>query len=303
MNMAATGCRGGRGLLRSRVEPLRGQALITVVTSTLNATDALPHTIDSLRRQIDCRFEWIVVDGASTDGTVALLMDNEDLIDLWVSEPDAGIYDAWNKACAEAQGEWILFVGAGDEIAAPDVLATMARHLAKVEPQRLLVYGKLQYLSPIGRQALDEVGQPWDAMRGRWELGRPALPPHAAVFHRRTLIAGRAPFNPALRIAGDARLMLGAMLRYPPEFVPVLVDRMPIGGTSFRLDNALRMAKEIEEINREYGLHPPLIHSLLQRFELIGKVILSRLFSESFQYWAADAYRAILGKPKRWTIE
>lgn len=303
MNPAATGCRGGRGLSRNQVEPLPGQVLITVVTSTLNAAGALPYTIDSLRRQLDCRFEWIIVDGASTDGTIELLRANEDLIDLWLSEPDTGIYDAWNKACAEVQGEWVLFVGAGDEIAAPDVLATMARHLAKVSPERLLVYGKVQYLSPVGRQALDEVGEPWEAMRGRWELGRPALPPHAAVFHRRTLIAGGAPFNPALRIAGDARLLLGAILRHPPEFVPVLVDRMTIGGTSFRLGNALGMAKEIDEINREFGLRPPFFHALLQRFELVGKVILSGLFPERFQHRVADAYRVILGRPKRWTIE
>jgi glycosyltransferase involved in cell wall biosynthesis len=277
--------------------------LITVVTSTLNASDALPYTIASLRRQIGCNFEWIVVDGASTDGTIELLEDNEDLIDLWVSEPDGGIYDAWNKACAEAQGEWLLFIGAGDEIAAPDVLATMARHLAKVAPGRLLVYGKVQYLSPVGRQPLDVVGEPWEAMRGRWELGRPALPPHAAVFHRRTLISGSAPFNPALRIAGDARLLLGAVLRDAPEFVPMLVDKMPIGGTSFRLDNALQMAREIDEINREYGLHPPFFHGLLQRFELLGKVILSRFVSQRLQCRVADAYRAILGKPKRWTID
>jgi hypothetical protein len=201
------------------------------------------------------------------------------------------------------RGEWVLFIGAGDEIAGPEVLATMASHLARVSPERLLVYGKLQYLSAVGRQALDTVGEPWEAMSGRWELGRPVLPPHAAVFQRRCLLTGAAPFDPSLRIAGDARLLLGAIQLQPPEFVPVLVNKTPIGGTSFRLDNALRMAREIDAINREFGLRPPFVHALVQRFELVGKIILAALFPESIQCRIADAYRTILGKPKRWTID
>lgn len=302
MNPHLPGCEGRHSGPRRRVEPLPGQALISIVTSTLNAADSLPYTIASLRRQIGCHFEWIVVDGQSTDGTVALLECNEDLIDYWCSEPDSGIYDAWNKACAEARGDWILFIGAGDEIAAPEVLATMASYLATVSPEMLLVYGKLQYISPIGRQVVEEFAAPWESIRGRWELGRPALPPHPAVFHRRTLISGAAPFKASLRIAGDARLLIGAMLRHPPMFVPVLIDKMPIGGTSFRLDNALLMAREIDSINREYGLHPPFLHALAQRFELVGRIILATFFSESAQHRVVDWYRGVLGKSKKWTI-
>ncbi len=303
MNSANARRCGGRRSMNGQVEPLPGQVLLTVVTSTFNAADALPYTIESLRGQAGCRFEWIVIDGVSTDGTVELLERNENIVDYWLSEPDTGIYDAWNKACLQAHGDWILFIGAGDEIAAPDVLATMARYLATVSPEILLVYGKLQYISPIGRQVVEEFAEPWESIRGRWELGRPALPPHPAVFHRHTLISGDAPFKASLRIAGDARLLLGAIQRHPPKFVPVLIDKMPIGGTSFRLDNALPMAREIESINREYGLRPPLVHAFVQRFELVGKMILAGLCSEGFQHRVADAYRSILGKPKRWTIE
>jgi hypothetical protein len=117
------------------------------------------------------------------------------------------------------------------------------------------------------------------------------------------VISGDAPFKTSLRIAGDARLMLSAIQRHPPEFVPVLIDKMPIGGTSSRLGNALLTAREIASINREYGLHAPFIHAFVQRLELAGSIVLAKFFSEHSQHRVADWYRSVLGKPKKWTIE
>src|SRR5437879_12060096 len=74
----------------------------------------LPQTIASIRQQPYDNIEYIVIDGASTDGTVDVLRANEDVIDYWLSEPDTGIYNAWNKALSKAQGEGILFLGGGD---------------------------------------------------------------------------------------------------------------------------------------------------------------------------------------------
>lgn len=93
---------------------------ISVVTVCRNAIDALEKTAASVNSQ-SCRdrLEFIIVDGASTDGTPALLeqMKRRRMVDTAVSEPDAGIYDAMNKGVAMATGRWIIFMNAGDTFA------------------------------------------------------------------------------------------------------------------------------------------------------------------------------------------
>lgn len=97
-------------------EPMRPS--ITLVTVTYNAAAVLPGLIESLRAQTDRDFEWLVVDGASTDGTVDLIKSAGDVVSKWVSEPDCGIYHAMNKAVRMASGEYYLVCGADDRLSA-----------------------------------------------------------------------------------------------------------------------------------------------------------------------------------------
>jgi glycosyltransferase involved in cell wall biosynthesis len=213
--------------------------MISIVTSTLDAAAGLAHTLRSVAQQRGASFEWIVVDGGSSDGTVELLRRHEHLVARWISEPDSGIYDAWNKACALARGQWLLFIGAGDEFAAPDALSSLSAHLAGAHPAHDIVYGRLRYISQVGRVDLEEIGAPWEDIQGRWELCRPALPPHPATFHHRSLFSSERVFDTRYRIAGDAHFLLKHAMRKPPLFVPVTVVRTPIGGISFNLRGAL----------------------------------------------------------------
>jgi glycosyltransferase involved in cell wall biosynthesis len=89
---------------------------ISVITVTYNAAALLPVLIESLRKQIDTDFEWIVVDNASSDGTVQLLKESGDVVTKWVSEPDFGIYDAMNKGIKLASGDYYLICGADDQL-------------------------------------------------------------------------------------------------------------------------------------------------------------------------------------------
>jgi glycosyltransferase involved in cell wall biosynthesis len=100
---------------------------ISVITVTYNATNLLPGLIESLRRQTDRNFEWIIVDGASCDGTVDLLTKSGDVITHWISEPDFGIYHAINKALQLASGEYYLVLGADDRLN-PDAITLFKHH-------------------------------------------------------------------------------------------------------------------------------------------------------------------------------
>jgi len=87
---------------------------LSIITINLNNRDGLLKTIDSVVAQTFRDFEWIVIDGGSTDGSRELIEQYADHIAYWVSEPDKGIYNAMNKAVKKAKGEYLLFLNSGD---------------------------------------------------------------------------------------------------------------------------------------------------------------------------------------------
>jgi hypothetical protein len=274
---------------------------ISIITSTFNAAAQLPYTIRSIREQTTSEFEWIVVDGNSTDGTQAVLRENDDLISRWISEPDQGIYDAWNKACKMARGEWIVFLGAGDELAAPHTLAECIENLGGVSADTTLVYGRQTLLSPAGRTPLETIGVPWSEIKDKWDIGRPALPPHGATFQRKTLFAHAQPFDLRFPIASDSHFLLRAIRQQAPVFVPVGVTRAPMGGISFRLDTARQVGREIAAINRDLGLTQPVAVRLHEELRL-AVIWLLNLFPQKTAHRLADSIRLFFGQTRRWTI-
>lgn len=107
----------------------------TIVTSTFNAATSLPVTARSLACQTCRDFEWLVMDGASPDGTAEVARGFGDMVTRLVSEPDSGIYDAWNKALPLVRGQWVLFLGAGDTLYADDALEKVAAELDRLPPE------------------------------------------------------------------------------------------------------------------------------------------------------------------------
>ena len=90
--------------------------LISIILVTRNAEEFLQRCLDSIYMQEYPGIEIIVMDGASTDGTPAILQANSDKLTYWKSEKDNGIYDAMNKALGHVQGQWVYFIGADDII-------------------------------------------------------------------------------------------------------------------------------------------------------------------------------------------
>lgn len=86
----------------------------SVITATFNSGSLFDRTAKSLQTQRFKDFEWIVVDGKSNDDTVSRIRTHDDMISHWISEKDRGISDAWNKGLAQARGEYVLVLNAGD---------------------------------------------------------------------------------------------------------------------------------------------------------------------------------------------
>jgi putative colanic acid biosynthesis glycosyltransferase len=110
-------------LCRGRDQNRFGAPLVSVVTVVFNAVREIGPTAASVWAQDYPNVEYIVVDGGSSDGTIEFLRANDYLIDVLLSEPDTGIYDAMNKGAALASGDWIVFLNAGDRFTTSSVLS------------------------------------------------------------------------------------------------------------------------------------------------------------------------------------
>jgi glycosyltransferase involved in cell wall biosynthesis len=246
-------------------------------------------------------YEWVVVDGGSTDGTVELLKQYGSVVTRWISEKDRGIYDAWNKASRLARGQWLLFIGAGDELASPSVLRDVSDVLRSAYPTYELVYGELELMSEGERKPLERITRPWDEIKSKWQFFKPYLPMHPETFQHRTLFEGGEPFDLRFRFCADGHFLLRALKRKPPLYIPLLIDRMPIGGMTTRPRNLVRIAKENRMIGAELGLKPPLLHTALEYFKLALKLMIAWLPAPAFRV-LMDCFRIVLGRKRRWSV-
>lgn len=114
---------------------------ISVITVSYNAAATIERTLKSVAGQTYPHVEYILIDGHSTDGTTALIRRYESHIDYWVSEPDKGLYDAMNKGLAQAHGDYVCFLNAGDTFAAPSTLAEIADRIKAASVLPDVVYG------------------------------------------------------------------------------------------------------------------------------------------------------------------
>ena len=95
---------------------------ISIITVNYNNCQGLERTVNSVARQTYTDVEYIVVDGGSTDKSVDIIKQNENIISFWVSEKDNGIYNAMNKGVSFSHGEYLLFLNSGDYFADKEVL-------------------------------------------------------------------------------------------------------------------------------------------------------------------------------------
>jgi len=236
----------------------RPRALISIVTCVYNNAAEIRGAVESVLNQRGVDIEYIVVDGASTDGTLEILQGYGSRIHKLVSAPDRGIYDGLNCGVGLASGDYVGFLHSDDlftderslhRLFAPlDNLATEAWPAA--------IYGDLVY---VDKQRPDRVIRYWRSgpfnprkLRDGW------MPPHPSLYVRRDVMLTTGPFDIQLRIAADYRFMLQLFsqpLRF--EYVPGVVVRMRTGGASNRsLKALLRKSREDCDALRAAGIAP-----------------------------------------------
>jgi glycosyltransferase involved in cell wall biosynthesis len=268
---------------------------ISVVIAVRNGAATLQRCLESVFVQTFLGWELVVIDGGSSDGTQDLLESYSGRIHYSVSEPDTGIYQAWNKALPETRGTWICFLGADDRFARPDVLELMAEPLTAADESVRVVYGSVNVVDESG-VVLSTVGRPWPSVRAAFR-DHMAIP-HQGVFHHSSLFDRHGRFDEAYRICGDYEFLLRELVDHDASFVPdLVVVCMASGGLSSRLGSLPTVARELDRARRGHGLtrQPEVLSFRLWR--AICRVWLTRAFGPRVAELAAGAYRFVARKP------
>lgn len=203
---------------------------ISVITAVRNARDTVAYALESALAQDHPDIELIVVDGASTDGTLDALRPYEGRITRLVSEPDIGPYDAMNKGLALATGEAVGFLHADDCYADTRVLSRIAAALE--DPGVDACYGDLLY---VGRDDPSRVIRRWQADPYHPRLlARGWMPPHPTFYAKRSVYERFGGFDLGYRIAGDYDCLLRFLGtgRVECVYIPEILVHMRTGGTS-----------------------------------------------------------------------
>lgn len=201
--------------------------LFSVIIATFNAEKYLEQTLESIQNQNFRNFELIIIDGGSKDNTLNIIQKYSSYTSYFVSEPDNGIYDAWNKAVLKAKGEWMCFLGS-DDIMLPNALETYSNFLKTnkfidleyISSKILFVTSNLQ---PIGYY-----GRKWEWRSHRFEM-RVA---HVGSLHHRSLFKKYGLFDTTYKIAGDYELLLRPKHLLKSYFIDTVTIKMRRDGAS-----------------------------------------------------------------------
>ena len=178
---------------------------LTIITITLNNRDGLRKTIESVVSQNFSDYEFVVIDGGSSDCSVDAIKEYADHIDYWVSEPDKGIYNAMNKGIVKAKGEYIHFLNSGDFLASANVYS----RLLEGDPHQSFICGNF-YLEKNGEQ--DRVDIYKDALWNHYlyELYTGNIC-HQAFLIRRDNFSKYGLYDETKRITADWKLFFEAI--------------------------------------------------------------------------------------------
>lgn len=208
------------------------QPLISIITVVYNASPTLETTLRNVLSQRKDLFEYWVIDGGSTDGSIEIIKKYEHQLEGWISEPDKGIFDAMNKGVDKAKGEWLFFLGA-DDLLYPGVLDKVAHYL---QSNLSVVYGDVlldngaTFRSHIGTRCLFE-----NKLH------------HQGAFYNRRLFDGFR-YNQKFKNAADYELTLRIyMQKQPFLYIPHKISIFASGGNSS--DSGVGVKVGIEDTN------------------------------------------------------
>lgn len=214
-------------------------AKISIITVTFNCQGSIEATINSILTQHFPNFELIIIDGASTDGTLNVINKYKSRIKCIVSEPDNGIFDAMNKGIERANGDFVLFMNSGDTFVNNDVLS-----LINFDKEYGVIYGNM--VINVRNKKLECKPEPF--FKSKDYIKTMGIC-HQCIFVR-TDLAKRYKFAPEFKIAADFNMIFQIWKKgYKFKYVDVPIANYDTTGFS-----AQNYPKQLKEICRIWGI-------------------------------------------------
>lgn len=237
--------------------------VLSIITINFNNKAGLIRTLRSVRSQTFRDFEYIVIDGNSTDGSQQAMQDYADIIQHQVSEPDNGIYHAMNKGIRVARGEYCLFLNSGDWLVGADTL----KNLFSGAPSADIVSGDIYFYDNEKNEIKWHVPSPDQMTAATLFLG--SLP-HQATLIRRRLFDQIGLYKEHLKIVSDWLFFIEALLIHDCTY-----QHHPAPVAYFSMDG-ISCNPETEPLRREEQLHIlteryPMFLPDYQRLDLLEK--------------------------------
>lgn len=203
---------------------------ISIVTPAFNSAKTIQHTIESVARQTYPDVEYIIVDGGSKDATAKIVAQYNNVVDLFISEPDRGVYDAMNKGIRMASGDVVAILNSDDFYTHSRVLEQIAAAFRQSGVDS--VYGDLQY---VNHYHPNQIVRHWESggfVRESFLAGW--MPPHPTFFVKKSVYQRYGLFNLSLKSSADYELMLRFLYKYriSTSYVQDVLVRMRTGGMS-----------------------------------------------------------------------
>jgi putative colanic acid biosynthesis glycosyltransferase len=216
----------------------------SIITVVLNNRDGLERTAQSIAAQRDAAFEWIVIDGGSTDGSLDVINAFSEFIGYWQSQKDSGIYDAMNEGLARASADYVVFLNSGDVFSSDDSLTIVAQSVAQLRRMPAMILGGAVYEYPFGHRVSQEPRRVEDYIHH----SNPAS--HQATFFNRRLHQ-QIPYDTTYRIAGDYDCICRVFLRDQScSYISSILVVAKRGGSSFSHSHPLMHFRECIRIQR-----------------------------------------------------
>ena len=193
---------------------------LSIITINFNDKEGLIKTINSVVNQSTNDYEYIIIDGGSSDGSLEVIKENASSIHYWVSEKDSGIYNAMNKGTKAAHGDYCLFLNSGDILINNDVI----KHALSYNFSADIISGDIKFTS--GRKAK----APKRVSMKTFIIG--SLP-HQATFIKRELLLEN-PYDERFKIGGDWRFFIQVLIykNVSYEKIPMVISLFDTSGIS-----------------------------------------------------------------------
>ena len=230
----------------------------SIITVNYNNKEGLRKTIESVIHQTFSDFEFIVIDGGSTDGSVEVLKEYDAQIDYWVSEPDGGIYQGMNKGIKKAIGDYLNFMNSGDCFYATDILEKVSHYNSKAD----FIVGKDYHYNTETRQGHASIQPPRTTMIHFFV----ATLDHQSTFVKRELFKDSL-YDESHRLVSDWIFYTEKIVKEQKQvqFIPDIICRREEGGLSEQ-----QREKNRKEIN-EY-LHQLLPYGVYKDYDTLSKL-------------------------------